>query len=157
SRDATFNTGAGRVSVVNSLFLQPDGKVVINNGTARLNTDGTPDSAFNPVVNWGPIVMQPDGKFLVGGLVRVNADWSVDASFNTGTRPDYDVNCVALQPNGKVLIGGEFSTINGTNRSGIARLNSDGRVDNSFVTNLTHSTNVWTAALQSDGKVLIGG
>ena len=39
---------------------------------------------------------------------------------------------VALQPDGKVLIGGGFTTVNGTNRSGIARLNANGSLDSSF-------------------------
>ena len=39
---------------------------------------------------------------------------------------------VAVQPDGKVLIGGDFTTVNGTNRNGIARLNADGSLDSSF-------------------------
>src|SRR5437667_4441898 len=59
-------------------------------------------------------------------------------------------------------MGGEFRTVKGMVRRGIARLNADGSGDASFNPRLTPSSFdlgpvVHSVALQPDGKVLIGG
>jgi hypothetical protein len=43
---------------------------VRRNNIARLNADGTPDTAFNPNANGAvfSIALEPDGKILVGGI-----------------------------------------------------------------------------------------
>ncbi len=56
-----------------------------------------------------------------------------------------------------MLIGGYFSTVNGTNRYYIARLNVDGSLDLSFDPGAGASGEVDAIALQADGKVLVGG
>lgn len=184
--DATFNpdTGAnGTVSPVRTIAIQPDGKILIGggfisyNGTsrrfiARLNVDGTLDTTFDPGTGANTTVAamahQPDGKILVGGgftdfngaainrIVRLSANGALDATFNPGTGANFPVLSIALQPDGKILIGGSFSTINGTPRNGIARLNTDGSVDATFNPG-TGALGVESIALQPDGKVLIGG
>jgi uncharacterized delta-60 repeat protein len=64
------------------------------------------------------------------------------------------VASVAPQADGKLLIGGFFNTaVNGTNRYGLARLNSNGSLDNSF----DPAVGGFPIALQPDGKVLVGG
>jgi uncharacterized delta-60 repeat protein len=70
------------------------------------------------------------------------------------------VRAIAVQADGKILVGGFFTTLslNGPaaiTRKYIARLNPDGRVDSSF--NPTASHAVRAIAVQSDGKILIGG
>jgi uncharacterized delta-60 repeat protein len=68
------------------------------------------------------------------------------------------VNSVAVQSDGKVLIGGEFTTYNGTSRGYVARLNTDGSLDTGFLaTGAGANGAVNSVAVQSDGKVLIGG
>jgi uncharacterized delta-60 repeat protein len=48
-------------------------------------------------------------------------------------RPDLtNVNMIAQAPDGKIVIAGHFRTIDGVPRHGVARLNLDGSVDNSF-------------------------
>ncbi len=63
---------------------------------ARLNPDGTLNTAFNPVLNSKvyTLAVQPDDKILVGGaftvidgqvrhsIVRLNVDGSLDMSFS---------------------------------------------------------------------------
>jgi len=87
---------------------------------------------------------------------RLNADGSVDSSFNPGTGANNTVRSVALQPDGKVLIGA-LTTVNGTNRDRIARLNADGSLDNSFNPGTGANEGVLSIALQPDGNLLIGG
>src|SRR5690606_33198537 len=70
------------------------------------------------------VTVQPDGKILIGGgftsydgvprngIVRLNSDGSLDASFDPGSGAGY-VGDIKLQPDGKILIGGAFSQVNG--------------------------------------------
>jgi hypothetical protein len=79
--DTTFTVWAGVNGQIWSFVEQSDGKILIawsfssyngvaRNNIARLNSDGTLDTTFNPWAgtNWGIYVMsaQPDGKILIG-------------------------------------------------------------------------------------------
>src|SRR6185369_1741156 len=130
SLDNSFNPAAG-TSGVSSFALQPDGKVLIGvgsyvvNGTnrygvARLNANGSLDSSFNPGtgadVSVHCIAVQPDGKVIIGGdftivngpnrnrIARLNADGSLDSTFNPGTAADAVVRSLALQSDANVLV-----------------------------------------------------
>jgi len=145
----------------------------------RLNTDGSPDLTFAPLETAGGnnqvIVIYPEleGKFLVGGsfwyygdsarkgLVRINSDGSIDDTFN----PSVGIgkwDCILdfkVQSDGKILVGGEINSFAGVERRGIVRVNTDGSVDETFDSEIGVSENgaVTTLAIQSDGKILIGG
>jgi len=116
------------------------------NGIARLNTNGSLDATFDPGAGVGgglsgyevkSVVVQPDGKVLIGGyfatvngtnrngIARLNADGSLDSSFDPGAGADGSVRSIALQRDGKVLIAGEFNTVNGVMRRYVARLYGD--------------------------------
>jgi uncharacterized delta-60 repeat protein len=190
--DTTFDPGTGATGdyeSVLSLALQPDGKVLIGGGftnvngisrnrIARLNVDGTLDATFNPGTGattfpglpWVySVALQTDGKVLIGGnftsfngvgrnrIARLNADGSLDTSFNPGSGAGATVRCVALQPDGKVLIGGMFTSVNGVSRNRIARLNSNGSLDTGFNPGTGANSHVASVAVQADGKVLFGG
>jgi uncharacterized delta-60 repeat protein len=62
---------------------------------------------------------------------------------------------LAEQPDGRIVIGGVFTGVNGQVRNGIARLNSNGSLDGSFVPTLPTNSAVRTMALQADGKIVI--
>jgi uncharacterized delta-60 repeat protein len=167
-----------------TMVRQPDGKILIGgsftiyngidrNCIARLNADGSLDSTFNPSlgadVDVYSIALQPDGKLIIGGfftsyngigrnyIARLNADGSLDASFNPGTGANDWVLSLALQPDGKLLIVGYFTSFNGVLRNRIARLNVDGSLDPTFNPGTGANNWVWSLALQPDGKVIIGG
>lgn len=55
------------------------------------------------------------------------------------------------------MIGGDFTQIANVSRGRIARLNSDGSLDASFDTRFGANGTVLELALQTDGKVVIGG
>ncbi|HNC22612.1 MAG TPA: putative Ig domain-containing protein, partial [Opitutaceae bacterium] len=149
--------------------LQPNGASAptTRNGLARVNSNGTLDSEFNPDTNGRVLVLrlQSDGKALVGGsftsiagvtrnfLARLNTDGSLDTSFDPNLNGT--VTSLAVQGDGKILVGGYFTTVKGTVRQHLARLNTDGSVDPSFEPNPDNSVNA--IAVQSDGKVIIGG
>jgi uncharacterized delta-60 repeat protein len=189
--DTSFNPIPG--GTVNAMALQSDGKIIIGGAfvtvgsaatarqyLARLNADGSLDSTFDPKADSSvnAIVVQPDGKILVGGaftgfqpngsaitqsashLVRLNADGTVDSSLLLN--PNSTVTSIALQPDGAVVIGGYFTTVltavNTTTtlaRNHVARIKADKTTDTVFDPNV--SGVVTSLALQADGKVVIGG
>jgi len=184
--DATFNIGTGFDNVVNAIAIQPDGKIVVGGGflsyngqsinsLARLNSDGTLDNTFTvgtgPNSNIRTIALQSDGKILIGGdfiyyngvarnhIARLNSDGTLDATFSIGTGTDSWINSIVVQADNKVLIGGRFATFNGTSANGIARLNSDGSLDNTFLygTGISAFSEVKAIAIQADLQILIGG
>ena len=182
--DTNFISGTGASDFVSSIVTQSDGKILIGgsftsyNGTsrnriARLNSDGSLDATFNPgtgasdVVN--SIVLQSDGKILIGGaftscngstryrIARLNTDGTLDATFNPFGGASATVNSIAIQSDGKILICGLFTSWNGTVRNHIARLNMDGTLDATFNPGTGANNTVFSIAIQSNEKILIGG
>jgi uncharacterized delta-60 repeat protein len=80
-----------------------------------------------------------------------------DLSFNATLDTNSAVFVVAVQPDGRMIIGGEFTNIQGFQRSNIARLNVDGSVDIDFNPGLGANGSVCSIACQPDGKILIAG
>jgi uncharacterized delta-60 repeat protein len=182
SLDSTFfATGSGVNSTIWSLAVQTDGRIVIGgdftsiNGTtrtriARLNANGTVDGSFLPTntINGSVLALavQTNNAVIIGGNfsqgtfpsynARLNADGTTDTSFSS--YPNGAVYAIAIQTDGKIVIGGAFTTVNGANRYRIARLNTDGSLDNTFQNGLAGaSSNVRCIQIQGDGKILIGG
>jgi uncharacterized delta-60 repeat protein len=184
--DTTFNVGTGFDYEVVSTAIQPDGKIIVGgyftefNGTnrnhiARLNTNGSLDTTFNPSgtgfnSDVYSIAIQSDGKIIVGGyftefngvsrnrIARLNIDGTLDTTFNPGTGFNEDVVSPIIQAGEKIIVGGRFTSFNGTNRNRIACLNTDGTLDASF--NPGTGFNNWiiySTAIQSDGKIIVGG
>lgn len=100
------------------------------------------------------------------GIFRLNPDGSIDSSFDVGngakargTNFSQRVCSVAIQPDGKLIVGGDFTGFGASNQKYLARLNSDGSVDPTFAPSITNATGsvIKSIALQSDGKVAIGG
>jgi uncharacterized delta-60 repeat protein/uncharacterized repeat protein (TIGR01451 family) len=181
--DATLNAGAGPNGAIRALALQPDGKMLLGgfftsfNGTnrnrlARINTDGTIDSAFSLDASFADnqvhaLALQPDGRILVAGsfvsfngddragLVRIHTNGLTDLSFNVGSGANAAVYAVALQDDGKILIGGEFTAVQGQPRARLARLLRNGTLDTTFNPSLDGP--VRTLLVQADGGVVAGG
>lgn len=116
------------------------------------------------------LVVQADQRILVGGefttiggcsnsfLARLNANGSVDGSFNPSGQTDGAVSCLLQQPDRKVLVGGSFGRLLGHTQPALARLLEDGSVDATFDTSAVFNTNtaVYSMALQEDGRLLVG-
>ena len=86
----------------------------------------------------------------------------MDASFATGSGPNGPVYALAVYPTnspfaGQLLVGGAFTNINGFTLGNIARLNGDGSVDTNFDLNLGANDTVRAIAIQTDGRILVGG
>jgi uncharacterized delta-60 repeat protein len=142
----------------------------------RLLTNGFTDLTFLP--DAGAIfalAIQPDGKVVIGGqftragprisrgVARYHADGSVDLTFtpNPGLSGlGAAVHALALQPDGKVVIGGTFTHYDGGPRNGLARLNADGSLDETFQPGSGISggiSRVSALAMSLDGTLYLGG
>ena len=127
---------------------------------------------FDPNANGAirVVVVQPDGKILIGGefttlspnggvavarnnIARLNPDGTLDTVFNPNANGG--VLSIAVQTDGKILAGGLFSSIGGQTRNNIARLDATTGSADSFDPNA--SSLVYAIAVQVDGKILVGG
>jgi len=142
---------------------------------ARLNANGSLDSAFNPGIGAVPsvntILPQSDGKVFIGGrfstvdetsrnrIARLHANGSLDVSFHSNPEVIDVIHALVVRADGKVMIGGVFITLDGVPRSRVARLNADGTLDGTFDpgSGLDRLSVVRSVVPQADGKVIIGG
>src|ERR1051325_2932600 len=146
------------------------GDAVARNRIARLNPDGTLDTAFNPNADSSvrAIAVQANGDILVGGsftsiggqtrnrIARLNATTGLADSFDPNAMgANAEVYSIAVEPDGKILGGGTFTSIGGQPRNYIARLDGNSGLADSFDPNA--SAAVRTIALQANGKILLGG
>lgn len=162
SLDTGFIPGVGTDDRVNSIVVQPDGRVLLGgsfthinglprNNIARLHANGTLDMSFDPGTGVSgelfsavdSVAVQADGKVLIAGLfTQINgrsatnvARLEANGTVDTGfasAGANDEVSTILPAGNGKVLVGGYFTSVHGTPRNNIARLNSDGTPDNSF-------------------------
>jgi uncharacterized delta-60 repeat protein len=152
SVDNTFSVGAGTSSLVQSILVQPDDKVIVTgwfvsyssttaNRIVRLNTNGTIDNTFNSGTGfnndvWHSIT-QPDGKIVCVGsfssyngtpvsrMVRLNSGGTIDTSFTSLGFNDL-ITDVAIDVDGNYIVAGRFTTYNGITQNRIVKLNPDG-------------------------------
>jgi uncharacterized delta-60 repeat protein len=182
--DTVFDPNAN--SFVFSIAVQADGKIFIGgqftalspngggmvtrNGIARVNPDGTLDTAFDPNANSSvdSIAVQADGKILAGGgftsiggqnrnrIARLDATTGLADSFNPNANGF--VGSITVQADGKILVAGAFNganSIGGQTRNFIARLDATTGLADSF--NPNANDNVDSIAVQADGKILAAG
>ena len=186
SKDTGFNIGTGSSGLIFNIFTQSNGSILVAgsfasfngttvNGLVRLTSTGSIDSTLDTALGFDSntdvrVVKElSNGKLIVGGgfavyqgniqnyIARIKTDGTTDASFNIGTGFDQTVNVIALQANGKILVGGFFTTYKGLAQNKLIRLNSDGSKDATFNIGTGFSGPVYALAIQSDGKILVGG
>jgi len=184
SLDTLFNIGAGPNNVVYYIGIENSNKIIIGgnftsyngvskNRIARLNIDASLDESF--MVGTGldnilySLIIQEDNNIILLGnfnnykgsfmnrLARLNNDGSLDESFNIGSGANNLISSLAVQSDGKILIGGNFSTYKDISRNRLARINSDGSLDESFNIGSGANDGVYSIAIQNDGKIIIGG
>jgi uncharacterized repeat protein (TIGR01451 family)/uncharacterized delta-60 repeat protein len=187
--DPNFNVGQGVTSAngaVRTLAVQPNNQVVLGgdfvafnsapyNHLVRLNVDGSVDSTFQPTTGTNTtgsvrtLVVQPDGRILIGGLftnvdganfnylARLNSDGSIDTNFNVGLGGNNSVLAIALDSQQRILVGGEFTTFSGVTRNGITRLNPDGTVDPTINFGSGANGFVDTIVVQTNDEIDLGG
>lgn len=188
--DTTLTTPLIEGGVINSVLARSDGKLVIGGyfyyvddtsagyrDIALLSASGVFETG-NTIGMHNALVLAPDNKVLTAlyhspGVRRLNADLTVEstATFNPGSGitneqvlPFYDfdrVNAVAVQADGKILVGGSFFSFSGVAVQNILRLNSDGSIDETFVspafTAYYGRSEVFAIVVQPDAKILLAG
>jgi uncharacterized delta-60 repeat protein len=139
--DPSFDPGSGAEDgQVNALLLEPDGRILVGGTFTRFN--GQPRQ----------------------GLVRLNADGKVDASFDAGRRSTNSasvarltVEALARTSSGRILFGGLLAQIGEAARTNIFRLNPDGTLDGRFQAAPAHPPTIMSLAVLPDESVLFGG
>lgn len=150
-----------------------------NNGTVLTDLSSMSEYIFS-------IALQSDGKIVAAGrydynsqysnffktaVVRYNTDGSLDNSFGINAiaslqfdSASADPKKVMLQPDGKIMVAGDYTDIYHFHKPMLAKFNSNGVLDNTFgnngaviTTQFGDSVSCRTAALQPDGKIILGG
>jgi uncharacterized delta-60 repeat protein len=135
--DNTFNTGAGFNAPVESVILQPDGKIIV---AGSFSTYSGSAIAF---------------------ITRLNTDGTRDTTFNTGTGLTNIAYALALQSDGKIICANASTTYSGSTNRYIIRINSNGTLDNTFNANAdaTLSTTLTTPnslVIDNNGSIYWG-
>lgn len=192
--DETFKTNIGtgatdgtNSSVVNSIVIQPDGKILVSgafqkfNGASRvrivrLNSNGTVDNSFTtgegadgPITSVG---IQSTGKIIIGGVftkydgnarpgfARLNDDGSIDAAFNPNSFAAGHgaiTGILVLPSTDKLIVTGAFQTYGGQARNQIVKINADGSLDTGFTSPLTFGTQVYALTFYDADNIMVGG
>lgn len=185
--DVTFNSEQpGANNTIKTAVLQADKKIVfagnftnyngtVRNRIVRILSDGAIDETFNVGSGFNSQVyamaIQPDEKIIVAGnftsykgssvgvgrIVRLLPDGSRDTNFYVGLGADAIIEAILIQPDGKILVAGRFNNFDGHPFSRLVRLNADGSIDSGFVIASGFDKIVYAIALQSDGKIILGG
>jgi uncharacterized delta-60 repeat protein len=133
----------------------------------RIDALFVPAPGTNDAVNI--VIPQPDGKVIVAGrftlannvgrnrIARFNFNGSLDTSFNPGIGADAEITAAVLQPDGRIVVAGRFTSFDGFMHNRVCRLNANGSVDQSFGLGAGINNSVFALALQSDGRILVGG
>jgi len=181
--DTGFTYGTGFDNNVLCIAINSSNKVYVGgqfttyNGTSsnriiRLNTDGSIDSAFNIGSGFNnnvtAIAVDSSDKIYVGGIftqynlanrtriVKLNADGSRDTGFDSSS-VSAQVNAIVIDSNGKIYLGGVFTSYIGTGANRIVRANTDATIDTGFVYGTGFSAGVNSIAIDSNGKIYVGG
>ena len=187
--DPSFRLGPALADAA-ALAILPDKQILIGGALAgdftaafarnyhvvRFSTNGVLDSTFRSPVFDGPpwtIAVQADGRILVdnngrklrsnggiSGLVRLNSDGSLDSSFQLASADGATFSPILRDAQDNVLFCGNFTSVDGVSRRGIARLFPDGALDASFNPS-GFSSSRWSyvrgVVLQPGGKIVIAG
>lgn len=129
-------------NTVNKVLVTPEGTLILGGWFSEVQ-----DSVFTDFTRGGLTAVTSDGRLL--------PDFCSEGGAAGGEDPA--VFDLARQPDGKILVAGQFATMNGASRSGIARLNADGSVDPGFNHGAGTNDAVYAVVVQPDGKVVIGG
>ena len=133
--DTNFDPGEGTNGVVRAVTLQSNGKVVIGGDFTAVNT------------------------VTRGRLARLDANGTLNSGFGANNRANGAIHALLIQPDGKLVLGGEFTQFLpiGNTRNRIALLDTAGNIGATFSIGSGANAIVTELALQTDGKIFIGG
>src|SRR5437588_3820425 len=136
-------------------------------------TPGQLDSTFVPAPGTNDavnvVIPQPDSKVIAAGrftfannvarnrIARFNFNGSLDTTFDPGTGADGEITAAVLQSDGRIVVAGRFTSFNGSTHNRVCRLNANGSVDQTFGLGNGINNAALALALQSDGRIIVGG
>jgi uncharacterized delta-60 repeat protein len=142
------------------------------NYIARLLPDGSLDPDFNATGTNGYtncVDIQKDGQIVVAGafstvngaaynaVARLNQNGEVDSTFNIGAGPDernmYDIH---ISNDQHIYVAGSFRNFDNNPHKGIARLNSDGTIDNDFMPDIPGIYSASSITTTANGAIIFG-
>lgn len=107
----------------------------------------------------GKILAVGRPKKLANVIFRLHSDLTLDTSFNPGLAAGSlaTIFDMAVQADGKMVLIGNFSFVNGVEKKGIVRLESDYSIDETFQVTEGFGTDAYFYSIlyQPDGKLLI--
>lgn len=122
-------------------------------GTGRLSTMMHTDGR---IVAYGQFSKFDD--VAAGYIVRLNADGTIDNSFNVGAGADYYINHVSYNAiTKKYVVVGVFKNFNGKPALSLLLLNEDGSIDETFKAKIFTGGFPSYAKQLSDGLIVLGG
>ena len=185
--DTTFKTNGFPDQNIDNLIALPNDKFAVygnaitkigNHSTAKFavyNADGSPDTTFKvssaAIAQLNKLGYTPGGKLLVanngsstfngqsvGYLFQINMDGTLDTSFTHSTLNN---TCLEFDfmTDGRIVVGGNFTTVGGFSRPGLARLLADGTRDTSFTLTNAIDTSFYTCTaliVDDEGGIVVG-
>ncbi len=174
--------------VIGMAMFATDGTWIDTNGVATPQWGWTSPNTGDGITNGPtcPVVRRPsDGGFYYAssglgffrwkgtagasgssadGVFLIDATGTLDATFDTniGSGCNSPIRHIAMQADEKLVIVGLFTAWDGTGRSGICRLNTDGTLDTSFDPGSgfdfgSGADGPQCVVIQEDGKILVCG
>jgi uncharacterized delta-60 repeat protein len=130
-----------------------------NSGTLKYGSDLSSVYSDRSLVDRGFVnsIVGTGSTTVLNSTTVVSNFGTVDPSYATGTTFNSTVLATAFQTDGRILVGGQFTTFKGGSQNRLIRLNNDGSKDTSFNVGTGFDANVLALAIQTNGKILVGG
>jgi uncharacterized delta-60 repeat protein len=96
-------------------------------------------------------------------ILRLKHNGYLDRTFNVGTGPltaanmPSSISALAVQQDDKLLVAGDFTSLNGEPRFGLARLLPDGALDHTFDAGTGSLGSIEKILVHSDGTIYVAG
>ena len=161
--------------IVGGAFTTYSGSSTSTTRLMRLNSNGSQDLTYNTGVGMNSypltVLARANGKIFVTGLfttysgsainyiMQTNSNGTRDTSFNVGvglTAGSVGYSAVT-QSDDKLIVGGSFTTYSGSTSNRLVRINTDGTRDSTFNVGNGPNNIASAVAMQSDGKIIVGG
>jgi len=193
SLDTTFGTGGKvmvqAIGAIYTLGLDSNGNIFALSGSLAVEFNSKGALASAPAANivassHGFAAFQPDGKFVLCGVaqgpsgrrdidVKISRFTSNGGADFTFLNNPFDFGAggpfsnigqaIVVQPNLQIVVGGISQTASFGNIFGVARLNSDGNLDQNFgsggvlTTQFFATDQILAIVVQNDGKIIAVG
>jgi uncharacterized delta-60 repeat protein len=176
---STPSSVTGTLSVTSGSLPLFAGGIVSGTNTTIDDQKGAPGGTFQMMLQQGDAkidayvnnTLYSSAKYS-SGLIQVSTPILTSADSLTMAISDVDFDCYTLsawqsgasnpemmieQPDGKIVYVGYFTSYGATAANRIIRLNADFSVDDTFVYGTGFNGDATALAIQSDGKLIVGG